>query len=96
MLQKHLQKQTFKYLIIHLQIMGTITANVEDDVERYFRRRVQEQYGQKKGALGKALTEAMEGWAQKSCSLNRCMELLEKGVDMGKFKFNRDEIHERD
>ena len=77
-------------------MMGTITVNVTDDTETQFRKRVQQQYGQKKGALGKALTEAKEGWSQKSRSLNRCMELLHTGVNMGKFKFNRDELHERD
>ena len=42
--------------------MGTITATVDDDVERNFRRTVSEKLGSGKGKIGKAITEAMKKW----------------------------------
>lgn len=77
--------------------MGTITINVKDDIEKTFRKRVYQLYGKKKGTLGRALTEAMKEWSMKKKYFNRCMELLERGADMGKIKYkDRDELHDRD
>ncbi len=76
--------------------MGTITVNVDDDVEQEFRRVVSEKYGRRKGALGRAFNEAMQAWARKATSLRRCMALLEKGVDLGGLKYaKREELHDR-
>ncbi len=76
--------------------MGTITINVKDDVEQMFRGRVYQLYGKKKGTLGKALTEAIFEWSNKKLYLDRCMELLENGIDMGKLKYKeREELHGR-
>jgi len=42
--------------------MGVINVRVEDEVEMAFRRKVLEVKGKEKGALGKAVEEAMELW----------------------------------
>jgi predicted transcriptional regulator len=76
----------------------TITINVEEDVEERFRKLASVIYGKKKGYLGKALTEAMKEWEKKKVETNhvtKAMLLLEKGVKMKKWKFDRDELHER-
>lgn len=77
--------------------MGTITINVNNIIEQYFRKRVYQLYGKKKGMLGKALTEAMQEWSRKKDSFDKCMYLLEKGADMGKLKYKeREELYDRD
>ena len=75
----------------------TITVNVEDDVESEFRRTASRKYGKKKGYLGKAITQAMKEWSRKSSNdlESQFLELLEKGIKMKKWKFNREELHER-
>ena len=76
--------------------MGTITINVSDNVEDYFRKKVYQIYGNKKGTLGKAITEAIEEWSRKREYIDRCMELLEAGIDMGKLKYKkRQELYGR-
>ena len=76
--------------------MGTITINVKDNVEETFRKRVYQLYGKKKGNLGRALTEAILDWSKKRLYLDRCMDLLETGIDMGKLKYKkRTELHGR-
>jgi len=42
--------------------VGRLFLEIPDDVEKRFRIRVLELYGAKKGALSKALTEAIELW----------------------------------
>lgn len=76
--------------------MGTITVNINDEVETSFRKKVYRLYGKRKGVLGKALTEAMSEWEMKKEHFNTCMKLLEGGVDLGKLKYKtRDELHDR-
>ncbi len=83
-------------MIIHLVLMATITVNVQDDVEKLFRDRVQQRYGKGKGILGRALSEALKEWAVKSEHLADCMQLLEEGRNLGKLAYNhREELHER-
>jgi predicted transcriptional regulator len=79
--------------------MGTITINVNDDIENRFRTLARKVYPEKKGYLGKAVTSAMQKWineiAQKKISENE-LKFLEKGFKMGKFKFkSRAELYER-
>ncbi len=80
--------------------MGTITISVDDEVEKEFRKLVEEHKGGKKGDLGKAITEAMKKWAdekkQKEIA-ERQMKRSEKGLYKlpKKWKFNRDEIYDR-
>ncbi len=75
----------------------TITVNVEENVEREFRKKAESKYGKKKGYLGKALTEAMKVWSKKTDEdiESRFIKLLESGIRMEKWKFNRAELHER-
>ena len=42
--------------------MGTITISVEDETEKLFRKLASAKYGKRKGALGEAVTEAMQIW----------------------------------
>ncbi|WP_167887058.1 MULTISPECIES: hypothetical protein [unclassified Thermococcus] len=44
--------------------MGVITVKIPDEVEVEFRKKILEIYGARKGALGKAITEAIELWLQ--------------------------------
>ena len=76
--------------------MGTLTINVNDCIESSFRKRVHQVYGRRKGSLGKAIAEAMEEWERKKENFEKCMKLLEEGVDLGQMQYsNRDELHER-
>ncbi len=77
--------------------MGTITVNINDDVENNFRKKVYRLYGKRKGVLGEALTEAMLEWGRKKEYFDTCMKLLEEGIDLGKLKYKtREELHDRD
>ena len=79
--------------------MGTITINVNDDVEKQFRAVAREFYPDKKGYLGKAVTSAMQKWINEILQnkiSQRELELLEKGFKMGKITVNsREELYER-
>lgn len=79
--------------------MGTITINVNDDIEKRFRLVARKVYPEKKGYLGKAVTSAMQKWIdeimQKRIADNE-LKLMEKGFNMGEFKFkSRAELYER-
>ncbi len=67
--------------------MGTITVNVDDDVERRFREVAGITYHKKKGYLGRAITEAMKYWIyekrQREIS-EKQLKLLEKGFSFGR------------
>ena len=76
----------------------TITVNVKEDVEEKFRRLASATYGKHKGYLGKAITEAMSTWLEKReerDAIAKSLKLLETGIKMKKWKFNREELHER-
>ena len=77
--------------------MGTITVNIPDEVEQGFRNAAGVVYGKKKGYLGKAMNQALLHWikTEKKRADSKALELLDKGFEMGKLKFNRDELHER-
>ncbi len=80
--------------------MGTITISVDDKVEEKFRRTVETSVGNKKGDLGKAITEAMDKWVEEKRQkeiAERQMERSKKGLySLPKgWKFNRDEIYDR-
>lgn len=79
--------------------MGTITINIDDEIEKRFRTLLRKTYPDKKGVLGNAVTEALAKWidevTQKQIS-ERELKILDKGFNMGKFKFRtRDELYER-
>lgn len=76
--------------------MGTITVNVNDDVEKKFRKRVAQRYGKRKGALGRALAEAMQDWVEKENSTRDVLRMLDEGLDLGGFSYkDREELHDR-
>ena len=67
----------------------TITINVSEETERKFRIRARQKYGRRKGALGKAITEAINVWADKEeyDPDKHALAMLEKGFKMGKLKY---------
>ncbi len=77
----------------------TITFSVNSDVEQRFRRIAKATHSNKKGYLGKALTEAMEKWTQEKeqqDSVAASLLLLERGVDLGGLRYkHREELHDR-
>ena len=76
----------------------TITVNVEKETEKRFRKLASAAYGSRKGYLGKALSEAMKEWERKKTQTDytaKAVLLLERGIKMKKWKFDRDELHER-
>jgi hypothetical protein len=77
----------------------TITVNVRAEVEEKFRRVASSKGGKKKGYLGRALTEAMERWAEEeeeTDSIAQTLRLLDEGLDLRGLKYaRRDELHER-
>lgn len=80
--------------------MGTITVNVTDETETFFRETVQQKLGTEKGVLGKALDEAMKKWAEEKRQneiAQRQLKLLEKGFHLGygKRKISREELYAR-
>ena len=78
--------------------MATITINVDDQTESLFRDVVKEELGGEKGKLGQAVTEALQLWiSQKKQEeiAQRQLGLMKKGFKLGKWKINRDELHER-
>ena len=77
--------------------MGTMTINVEDETEKLFRKLAGAKYGKRKGAIGEAVTEAMQIWLKsESDNVAKAIELLEKGHNGGGLLYkSRDELHER-
>jgi len=45
--------------------MGIIHVRIDDELERRFRKRVLDVYGSKKGALARAVEEAIRLWLEK-------------------------------
>jgi len=61
-------REVFKHIDIgpHWRLsMGRTTVVLPDELERDFRARVAHKYGGKKGALGKAIAEAMKLWLKR-------------------------------
>ena len=79
--------------------MATITVNVDDSVEKRFRREVHEHLGEEKGVLGRAITEALGLWIEAKVQedvANSLRSAMVKGYRMGKLKYSsRGELHER-
>ena len=74
-----------------------ITAAVEENAEKKFRNAAKAIYGDKKGAYGKALSDAMRIWADKGLKKKkrRAVELLREGIHMGKLKYkNREDLYD--
>lgn len=78
--------------------MGTITINVDDEMEQKFRETVAKEKGLGKGKLGSAVQEAFDLWIQdkeQEQIAQRQLQLMEKGFRFGKYAVNREELHER-
>jgi predicted transcriptional regulator len=79
--------------------MGTITISVDDDVEKKFRTRAKKIYGERKGALGQAVKEAMDLWVTEKTQqeiAEKALALMEQGYDLGARQYRtRDDLHER-
>ena len=79
--------------------MGTITVNISDDTEEFFRSAVKEEVGEGKGILGKAVDEALKKWAEEKRQVEigkKMIALMEKGFDMGKILIkHRSELYDR-
>ena len=78
--------------------MGTITININDQTEELFREVVKQELGLGKGKLGQAVEEALKDWIKEKGEeeiAQRQLQLLKKGYRFGKYKFSRDELHER-
>jgi hypothetical protein len=79
--------------------MGTMTISIDDNVEKKFRARAKKIHGERKGALGQAVTEAMDLWIAENDQqeiAQSALALMETGHDLGTRKYrNRDDIHDR-
>ncbi len=79
--------------------MGTITVNVTDETEEFFRRTVLSEFGKGKGILGRALDEAMKRWAEEKRQgeiAERQAALMRKGFKLGKLMYKkRSELYDR-
>ncbi|MCL4356727.1 MAG: hypothetical protein M1460_02540 [Candidatus Thermoplasmatota archaeon] len=75
----------------------TITINLDETIEKRFKERARLKYGNRKGSLAKAMNEALEEWLKRdnNDTLKENLRLLESGIEMKKWKFNRDDLHER-
>ncbi len=76
----------------------TITINISDETEREFRRLAKLKYGKHKGALGKAITDAIKALSDNSNydPDRHALEMLKSGLNLGGIKNkNRAKWHER-
>ncbi|MBS3096271.1 hypothetical protein J4480_02420 [Candidatus Woesearchaeota archaeon] len=79
--------------------MGIITISMKDEVEKELRQTAKSEIGEGKGALGKAIEEAVKRWIEEKRQeeiAKRAMEMMNKGLYLLKgWKFNRDELYDR-
>ena len=79
--------------------MGVITISMKDEVEKELRQTVKYEHGDSKGALGKAIEEAVNRWIEEKKQkeiAKRAMEMMNKGLySLKGWKFNRDELYDR-
>lgn len=75
----------------------TITVNLDEVIEKEFKEKVRLKYGKKKGSLAKAMNEALEEWlkSHNNDTLKENLKLLESGIEMKKWEFNREDLHGR-
>ena len=65
--------------------MGVVTISVSKEIEEKLRRLAAARFSRRKGYLSKAITEALQEWANKENNLavTEGLELLKKGKNMG-------------
>jgi hypothetical protein len=75
----------------------TITISLDENIEKGFKEKARLKYGKRKGSLAKAMNEALEEWLKSDSknTLEENLKLLESGIEMKKWKFNREDLHER-
>ena len=75
----------------------TITINIDETIEKGFKEKARLKYGKRKGSLAKAMNEALEEWLKSDSNdtLKENLRLLESGIEMKKWKFNRKDLHDR-
>jgi len=79
--------------------MGTITINIQDDIEQEFRSVATMIYGTGKGHLGKAFAEAIQNWIyerKQEKIAKEALDMMDHGFACGKLMYRqRSELHER-
>jgi len=79
--------------------MATITISVDDDVEKQFRETAKRVIGNRKGFLGRVVTEAMRLWVQEKSQAEiarTALELMDKEYHLGTRRYSgRKELHDR-
>ena len=75
----------------------TITVNLDEVIEKEFKEKARLKYGKKKGSLAKAMNEALEEWlkSHNNDTLKENLKVLESGIEMKKWEFNREDLHGR-
>ncbi|MBI2541700.1 hypothetical protein HYV80_03250 [Candidatus Woesearchaeota archaeon] len=79
--------------------MATITVSIKDEVNNEFREAVRKKLGHGKGTIGKAVEEALQKWMyddEQRKIAQEAKEMMNKGLySLKGWKFNRDEIYDR-
>ena len=79
--------------------MAVMTISMKDEVEKKFRQTAKSEFGEGKGALGKAIGEAVQKWLEEKEQkeiAKRAIEIMNKGLySLKGWKFNRDELYDR-
>lgn len=75
----------------------TVTLNIDETIDERFREKARLKYGNRKGSLARAINEALEEWLKENDQevLSENSKLLESGIRMKKWEFERDELHDR-
>ena len=87
-----------KYIIIG-GFMGNITVSLEKETEQELRNLASSEYKNRKGALGKVISESIKLMAKKSArnrAMKRQFNWMNKGFKMGKIMIKkREDIYDR-
>ena len=79
----------------------SLRLEIDKELERKFRELAMRRYGFTKGSIKKAAETAIKRWTEtseigkkeKSNTIAKSLKLLEAGVKLKKWKFNREEIY---
>ena len=79
--------------------MAVITISIKDEVANELRQTVKSELGEGKGALGKAIEEALRKWIEEKKQreiAERQKKFMKEGLySLKGWKFSRDEIYDR-
>jgi len=75
----------------------TITISIDEELDAQIRARAIQIYGQSKGAIGKAISEALKHWLEHGSEYEKkAIQYLKKGYPLGGAAYkSRDELYER-